>query len=213
MSFFSPHGFVQLLHAYGPIVLAVVVGLECIGLPLPGETLLIAAAVYAGTSQKINIALVILCAAAGAIIGQVAAYGIGWSIGFRLLRRYGRYIGLTPRRLAFGRALFRRHGVKVVIIARFVVVLRTIAGLLAGANHMPWHRFIIANVVGGVIWTTVYGLGAYQLGHAAKDLAGPVAIGIGALVIVALAGAALYARRHEHRLLAAPARRAQRVEG
>ena len=213
MSFFSPHEFVQLLRAYGPIVLAVVVGLECIGLPLPGETLLIAAAVYAGTTQQINIALVILSAAAGAIIGQAAAYGIGWSIGFRLLRRYGRYIGLTPRRLAFGRALFRRHGVKVVIIARFIVVLRTIAGLMAGANHMPWHRFIIANVVGGVVWTMIYGLGAYQLGHAAKHLAGPVAIGIGALVIVALAGAALYARRHEHRLLGAPARRAQGVKG
>src|SRR5579871_112567 len=213
MLFFSPHELVQLLHTYGPIVVAIVVGLECVGLPLPGETLLIAAAVYAGTSQKINIAAVILFAAAGAIIGQAAAYGIGWSIGYRLLRRYGGYVWLTPRRLAFGRALFRRHGVKVVIIARFVVVLRTIAGLLAGANHMPWHRFIVANVVGGVAWATIYGLGAYQIGHAAKNLAGPVAIGVGALVIVVLAGAALYARRHEHRLLATPVRRAQGVQG
>lgn len=213
MSFFSPHELVQLLHSYGPIVLAIVVGLECVGLPLPGETLLVAAAVYTGTSQKINIALVILFAAAGAIIGQAAAYGIGWSIGYRLLRRYGRYVGLTPRRLAFGRVLFRRHGVKVVIIARFVVVLRTIAGLLAGANHMPWPRFIVANIVGGIAWTTAYGLAAYELGHVAKDLAGPVAIGLGVLIIVALAGAALFARRHEHRLLASPPRRTQSAEG
>ena len=138
MSFFSLHHLIELLHAYGNVVLGIVVGLESVGLPLPGETLLIAAAVLAATSHQLNIALVILSAAAGAIVGQMAGYGIGWGVGFRLLRRYGRYIGLTDRRLAFGRALFRRHGVKVVFASRFIVLLRTLAALLAGANHMPW---------------------------------------------------------------------------
>ena len=72
----------------------------------------------------------------------MAGYGIGWGVGFRLLRRYGRYIGLTDRRLAYGRALFRRHGVKVVFASRFIVLLRTLAALLAGANRMPRGRFM-----------------------------------------------------------------------
>ena len=115
----------------------------------------------------------------GAIIGQAAGYWIGWGVGFRLLRRYGHYIGLTNRRLAFGRALFRRHGVKVIIVSRFVVLLRTLAGLLAGANHMPWPRFMAANVVGSAVWAGLYGFGAYALGHEAKHVAGPAGIAIG----------------------------------
>ena len=129
MEFFSLHHLIQLLHSYGNVVLGVVVGLESIGLPLPGETLLIAAAVLAGTTHQMNIVLVVLSAALGAIIGQTAGYAIGWSVGFRLLRRHGRAIGLTDRRLAFGRALFRRHGVKVVFASRFIVLLRVAIGI------------------------------------------------------------------------------------
>ena len=207
MSFLSLHHvLIQLLHEYGNIVLGVVVGLECLGLPLPGETLLIAAAVIAGTTQHLNIVLVVISAALGAIIGQMSGYWIGWSIGLRLLRHYGRYVGLNDRRLAYGRALFRKHGEKVVVASRFVVLLRTLAGLLAGANHMPWPRFMIANVVGSVAWSAFYGVGAYMLGHAAKDLAGPVAIGASAVLLLAVVGAALYARRRERRILAHPMR-------
>jgi len=197
---------IQLLHEYGNIVLGVVVGLECVGLPLPGETLLIAAAVIAGTTQHLNIAFVVFSAALGAIVGQAAGYWIGWSIGLRLLRHYGRYIGLNDRRLAYGRALFRKHGEKVVVASRFVVVLRTLTGLLAGANHMPWPRFMIANVAGSLVWSIFYGVGAYLLGHAAKDLAGPVAIGGSAVLLLVAVGAVLYARRREHRILGHPMR-------
>ncbi|HLJ04642.1 MAG TPA: DedA family protein [Acetobacteraceae bacterium] len=207
MSFLSLHHvLIQLLHEYGNIVLGVVVGLECVGLPLPGETLLIAASIIAGTTQHLNIVMVVISAALGAIIGQLGGYWIGWSVGFRLLRRYGRYIGLNDRRMAYGRALFRKHGEKVVVVSRFVVLLRTLAGLLAGANHMPFGRFMVANVAGSVAWSTLYGVGAYMLGHAAKDVAGPVAIGFSALLLLALGGTALYVRRREHRLLSAPMR-------
>ena len=96
------------------------------------------------------------------------------------------HIGLTDRRLAFGRALFRRHGVKVVFASRFIVLLRTLAALLAGANRMPWGRFMAANVAGSVAWSALYGFGAYLLGHEAKQVAGPVAIGIGVIVAAAL---------------------------
>jgi membrane protein DedA with SNARE-associated domain len=110
------------------------------------------------------------------------------------------------RRLPPALSLFRRHGEKVIIASRFIVVLRTLAGLLAGANHMPLVRFMVANVVGSVAWATLYGFGAYMLGHEAKHVAGPLAIGFTVLVVVAIAGAALYARRREHQLLAQPMR-------
>jgi membrane protein DedA with SNARE-associated domain len=211
MEFFSVHHLIELLHAYGNVVLGVVVGLESVGLPVPGETLLIAAAVYAATTHQLNIAFVILSAAAGAIVGQMAGYAIGWGVGFRLLRRYGRYIGLTDRRLAFGRALFRRHGVKVVLAARFIVLLRTLAALLAGANRMPRGRFMAANIAGSVVWSSLYGFGAYMLGHEAKYVAGPVAIGICVFVAGALVVAGLYMRHREHQLLTQQARAGRRV--
>ena len=208
MAFFSLHHLVELLHSYGIVVVGAVIALESLGLPLPGETLLIAAAVVAGTTLQLNIATVIGAAALGSIIGQAAGYVIGWSIGFRLLRRYGRYIGLTDRRLDLGRQLFARHGAKVVLAARFVVLLRTLAALLAGANRMPLGSFMAANVAGSVAWSSLYGLGAYLLGHEAVHLAGPVAIGLGAVIAVALIGGLFVMRRNEHRLLAQPVRTA-----
>jgi membrane protein DedA with SNARE-associated domain len=206
MDFFSFHHLLQLFHAYGNVVVALVVGLECVGLPLPGETLLIAAAVYAGTTHHLNILLVILSATVGAIVGQVMGYGIGWAFGHRLLRRYGRHIGLNTRRLAYGRALFRRHGEKVVIISRFVVVLRTLAALLAGANRMRCAPFMMANVAGSVAWAAFYGVGAYYLGQEAKHLAGPAAAAICGAVGAGLFGAWLLARRQEQRVLRHPLR-------
>lgn len=206
MAFFSLHNLIQLLHEYGNLVVAVVVGLESIGLPLPGETLLIAAAIWAGSTHQLNIFLVVLSAALGAIAGQMAGYIVGWSVGFDLLRRYGGYIGLNDRRLAYGRALFRRHGVKVVVVARFIVLLRTLAALLAGANRMPWPRFMAANIAGSAGWASLYGFGAYYLGREAKQVAGPAALAIAAVVVVAAGAAALYARRRERQLLGEPLR-------
>jgi membrane protein DedA with SNARE-associated domain len=203
MSLFSLHHLVELLHTYGYTVLAVVVGLESLGLPLPGESLLIAAAVVAGTTPQLNIFSVVIAAAIGAISGQTAGYWLGRIAGFRLLGHYGRHVGLTPRRLAYGRALFHRHGIKVVIGSRFVALLRTITALLAGANHMPWLPFMAANIAGCVIWTALYGFGAYTLGHEAKAMAGPAAIVIGVIAVVALVAAGLYIRRHEQRLQSA----------
>jgi membrane protein DedA with SNARE-associated domain len=209
MDFFSSHELIQLLHTYGYAVLCIVVGLECLGLPVPGETLVIAASILAGTTHQMSIVLVVFFAAFGAIIGQMAGYWIGWRVGFRLLRRYGRYIGLTDRRLAFGRALFRRHGVKVIIASRFIVVLRTLAALLAGANHMPWPRFIAANIVGSVAWAALYGGSAYALGHEVKRLAGPVGIVVGVIAAVVVVAVVIYVRRAERQALHGPTRRAR----
>jgi membrane protein DedA with SNARE-associated domain len=206
MDFLSSHHLIELLHAYGNVVVAVVVGLECLGLPLPGETLLIAAGVYAGTTHQLNISFVVLSAAIGAILGQMAGYAIGWAFGYRLLRRYGGRIGLTHRRLALGRALFRRHGEKVIVVSRFVVVLRTLAGLLAGANRMRWSSFMVANVAGSIAWSAIYGAGAYYLGHEAKHLAGPAAMAICGAALAGLLCTWFYTRRQERRLLRQPLR-------
>lgn len=201
MSFVTLHQLIALVHSYGTTVVGVVVALECLGLPVPGESLLIAAAVYAGTTQHLNILLVFAAAAGGAIVGQVVGYWIGAGVGYRLLHRYGYRIGLTTRRMAYGRALFRKHGVKVVIAARFIVLLRTIAALLAGANRMSWMRFMAANVVGSVAWAGLYGFGAYALGHQAKHLAAPAAIALSAVVLIGVVVSVLIARRHERRVM------------
>jgi membrane protein DedA with SNARE-associated domain len=200
------HALIGLLHSYGYLALAAVVGLESLGLPLPGEGLLIAAALFAGTTHKMSIYGVITAAAVGAIAGQAAGYWIGLHLGTPLLRRYGPRIGLSTRRMALGRLLFRRHGVKLVIVARFIVVLRTIGALLAGANEMAWTRFMLGNVIGSVAWAAAYGFAVSELGKQMKHMAGPIGIAVGV-------GAALFAgvgwlimHRHEKRLTGKPAR-------
>jgi len=202
MNLIHPHSLIGLLHAYGCAGLALGVGLECLGLPVPGEGLLIMAAVYAGSTHNLNPYLVGLAAAGGAILGQLAGYGIGRSVGYSLLRRYGHHIGLTWRRLALGRLLFRRHGVKVVIVARFVILLRMIAAILAGANRMPFRNFMIANVVGSVAWAAFYSLGATMLGKQMKHATGPIGIGVGVAAVVVFLAGSWVMHRHERRLTA-----------
>jgi membrane protein DedA with SNARE-associated domain len=196
------HDYIAAHHHTGYFALALIVGLENMGLPLPGESLLIGAAIYAGTTHRLNIALVVLSVAAGSFVGNACGYLIGGAIGFTLLRRYGRYIGLSEQRLALGRELFRRHGGKVVIFGRFVVVLRTLAALLAGANQMPWPRFFLANAAGSIAWSGLYGFGAYLLGDQAKKLAGPAGIAIGIVGAIALVATIVFVRRQEKRLIA-----------
>jgi membrane protein DedA with SNARE-associated domain len=106
------------------------------GLPLPGEAMLIAAAIYAGKSGGLDIAEVIAAAAAGAIVGDNIGYWIGREIGFRIHVRYGRYVGLTEQRIKLGQYLFMQHGGKIVFFGRFVALLRVLAALLAGVNRM-----------------------------------------------------------------------------
>lgn len=196
-----PHDFLlNLLRTDGYPALAVLVALECIGLPLPGETLLIGAALFATHTQQIDINLVVLSATLGAIVGQSLSYLIGYTFGYRMLRCYGARVGLTARRLALGRLMFRRHGVKVVVVSRFVALLRQVAGLLAGAAHMSWTRFMAANVVGSVLWAAGYGYGAAVLGDTLKRVAGPVALVIGIAVAVAILAGVLFIRWHERRL-------------
>jgi membrane protein DedA with SNARE-associated domain len=190
----------SLISHYGYAAVAVVVGLESMGLPLPGETTLVLSAVYAATYSDLNIAGVIGAAALGAIVGDNVGYWIGREFGYPLLLRYGRYVGLSETRIKLGQYLFLRHGGKVVFFGRFIAVLRVLAAFLAGVNRMEWASFLAANAAGGVLWAFVYGFGAYMFGAALFHAARPVtiALAIGALVIIIVA--MRYVRSHEAEL-------------
>ncbi|MBV8702793.1 MAG: DedA family protein, partial [Acetobacteraceae bacterium] len=188
-----------LAHAgYGAVMLAV--GIESMGIPFPGETTLIAAAAYAGSTHKLNIVLVVAAAAAGAIIGDNIGFWIGREVGLRLLLRYGKYIRMTERRIKLGQYLFQRYGGAVVFFGRFVAVLRALAAFLAGTNRMSWPRFLVFNAAGGIVWSSAYGFGAYALGTQIHRLAGPVGIALGAVALVLIVCAIVFVHRHEHQL-------------
>ncbi|HEX2527126.1 MAG TPA: DedA family protein [Geminicoccus sp.] len=185
------------IQAYGLWALFVVVALESMGLPLPGETALISAAVYAGTTHGLPIAAVIGIAAAGAIAGDNLGFLIGRRIGLPMLERYGRHVGFDKGRLKLGQYLFLRHGGKIVFLGRFVAFLRAFAAVLAGTNRMPWPHFLVANGLGGLCWSTLFGVGAYLFGQEIHRVAGPVGLVVlaSALLLVVLATHLL--RRHE----------------
>ncbi len=196
------HDIAHLIHTYGLIVVAVVIGLESIGLPFPGETVLILAGIYAGTKHDLNIVAVVVTAAVAAIAGQVIGYVIGREFGYRLLLRYGPYLQITESRIKLGEYLFMRHGSKIVFVARFVPLLRSLAGILAGANRMPWPQFLFANTLGAFAWAAVFGFAAYLLGHEVEHVAGPLMITIGIAALIVLAIIANFISRHEAQLAA-----------
>jgi membrane protein DedA with SNARE-associated domain len=210
MPFFSHAEISHLLTAYGYLVVALIVGIEGMGIPLPGEATLIAASIAAGTTHELNVVLVIGAAAGGAIVGDNAGFWIGRSLGYRLLRRYGSYIGLSQRRMKLGQYLVTRYGGTLVFAGRFIALLRTLAPFVAGANRMAWPRFVAFNAAGGVTWATVYGSAAYALGKQAHGIVGRAGLLLGIVGVVAIAAAWLFLRRNEARL-EAEAERAEKL--
>ena len=190
----------HLLVVYGYWAVLVVIALESTGIPLPGETILIAAGIYAGTTHRLSVPLLIVAAAAGAILGDNLGYWIGREGGFRLLRRYGRYIRLDDRKIKVGQYLFLRYGGAVVFFGRFVSVLRAWAAFLAGTDQMPWGRFLLFNAIGGILWATVYGLGSFLLGESAVRIAGPLTIAFALGAIAVVVGYLIFLARHLKRL-------------
>ena len=188
------------LMTYGYLAVFVFVAIESIGIPFPGETMLLVAAIDAGTTHQLSIVLVILAATCGAILGDNLGFWIGREGGYRLLRRYGRYIGFNERRVKLGLYLFRKHGGKIVFFGRFVAVLRAWAAFLAGVNRMQWSRFLLFNALGGVIWATLYGLGGYFLGEEIHRLTGPVGIVTIVLAVLIIIASLIFVRRQEKQL-------------
>ncbi len=190
----------HLLATYGYLAVLLFVAIESTGIPFPGETMLLVAAIYAGTSHRLSIALVIVAAASGAILGDNLGFWIGREGGYRLLRRYGRYIRLDERKLKLGLYLFRKHGAKIVFFGRFVAVLRAWAAFLAGTNRMKWPPFLLFNALGGIVWATIYGLGGYLLGEDIHRLTGPVGIVTIVLAVLIIIASLIFARRNEKQL-------------
>jgi membrane protein DedA with SNARE-associated domain len=192
----------DLLSAHGYWLVAAVITLESMGIPLPGETTLVTAAVYAGTTHHLKIGFVIAAAAIGAIVGDNAGFWVGRRFGVGLLHRYGHLVRLDRKRISLGQHLFERHGGKVVFFGRFVAVLRTLAALLAGVNGMEVRRFLIFNATGGIVWATVYGVAAYVFGEQVERLHGALAtVGLAVAVIAVVLGLWI-ARKHEQVLAA-----------
>ena len=184
---------------YGYLAIFVIVGMESAGIPMPGETVLVTAAILAGEGT-LRIYGVIGAAAAGAIVGDNCGYWVGREFGFPLVYRYGRYVRLDERRLKLGQYLFLKHGGKIVFFGRFVAVLRAFAAFLAGVNRFNWEEFFLYNAAGGIVWASIFGFGGFWLGRAFEHYARPV--GVAALIAAVIGSvlAARFIRSHEQAL-------------
>ena len=192
------HEFVS---ANGYWAIALIVGLESMGIPLPGETILVLAAIYAAADPTLNIWVVIAVATIGSIMGDNAGYWIGRKYAYALLVRYGRYIGMSTARIKVGQYLFRQHGGKVVFLGRFVALLRILAAFLAGVNRMPWRQFLAANAAGAVLWASAFGAGGYFFGKLLFQLHHSLAVVVFAVALAAFLGVGYLIHRYEYQLI------------
>lgn len=152
------------LEHYGVWAILLLVMLEDFGVPLPGETVLIAGAIYAGAG-RLNIVAVGVIGFAAAVTGDNIGYAIGRFGGRALVERWGRYIFLTPERLDKTEDFFNRHGGKIIAIARFIEVLRQANGIVAGISEMRWLRFLAFNALGAALWVGTWVSAGYFAGE------------------------------------------------
>jgi membrane protein DedA with SNARE-associated domain len=153
----------QYMLAYGYWAVFFGVMLENAGVPIPGETILLIAGYFASTGE-FHLALVMLIAASGAVIGDNIGFAIGHHYGRNVLLRIGRFFFLTPKRFARMEKYFEDHGNKTILVARFITGLRVFAALLAGASKMPWRIFVVYNVAGAILWSVVITTLGYLFG-------------------------------------------------
>ena len=165
----APHlpGFLAylapVLDSYGYLAVGGLVTVEDFGIPVPGETILVAASVYAGAG-RLSIVVVGIVALAAAVIGDNIGYAIGRFGGHALVLRYGRFVLLTEERLARAEGFFARYGGPIVVVARFIEGLRQLNGIIAGIAEMPWPRFLLFNAIGAALWVGVWTSVGYLAG-------------------------------------------------
>ena len=188
----------HLIDVAGYPLLFLLVMSESSGIPVPGETALITAAVLA-SQGKLEIAVVIGLAAAGAIIGDNIGYLIGRKGGRWILERPGLLRQQRLQVLTVGEPFFERHGPKAVFFGRFLLGLRIWASWLAGATRMPWRSFLLWNALGGITWAIAVGVIAYYLGHSAENAIEAFGLYGLAAVLVAIASTLYLHRRHRRR--------------
>jgi membrane protein DedA with SNARE-associated domain len=154
----------SLVGHYGYGILFLLVTIESLGIPLPGETALVTAAAFAATG-RLEIAWVFAVGAVAAIVGDNSAYWFGRTGGLQLVERYGHRVGLTEAKLTRVRAFYESHGSKTVLIGRFIAIMRSWAAILAGVMRMSYPRFIAYNAAGCILWTSVFSTLGYLFGR------------------------------------------------
>ena len=201
-------GFLQalapLLDHWGYAAVAFLLFVEDFGVPAPGETVLIAASVYAGAG-RLNVVAVGLIAFAAAVLGDNTGYAIGRFGGRALVLRYGRYVMLTEERLDKAEAFFNHHGGKIVTVARFIEGLRQANGIIAGTTGMRWPRFLAFNALGAAVWVAVWTSVGYLAGDhitTVYDTVGRYSLYV--LVAAVLLAVAVVLRRRRRRTAARP---------
>ncbi|HEV7837464.1 MAG TPA: DedA family protein, partial [Gemmatimonadaceae bacterium] len=193
MHVFAQH-LARLLLLYTYPVLLLLVLLESVGIPLPGEIALVTAAAYASNGH-ISIYIVILLAAAGATVGGILGYWIGLKGGLPLLAHYGGYIGIRKSHIDRAHAFFERNGAKTILFGRFIALLRTWAAIVAGAACMSFTKFVTYNTIGSVVWATTFGVLGYYFGrdlplleryisHASLAVLALVALGVVVFLVI-----------------------------
>jgi membrane protein DedA with SNARE-associated domain len=200
------------LDHFGYWAVLLLVMIEDFGVPVPGETILIAAAVYAGAG-RLNVIVVGIVGFVAAVIGDNIGFAIGHYGGRALVLRWGRYVRLTPERLDQAEAFFNRHGAWIITIARFIEVLRQANGIVAGTTGMRWRRFLVFNALGAALWVGTW----VGLGYLAGSHIGAIYHGItrysyyvlSALAVVLAAFIARHIVRRRRRRTAPAARQAK----
>ncbi|MET9070343.1 DedA family protein [Streptosporangium sandarakinum] len=190
------------------LIVGLVIGVESLGIPLPGEIVLVSAALLAAKGV-VDPVWVGVCASAGAIIGDSIGYAIGRKGGQplfdRLGRRFPKHFG--PEHIARAAHYFHRYGMWTVFFGRFIALLRILAGPLAGALHMPYWRFLVANVLGGIVWAGGTTAAVYSVGRVAEQwlkgfswvgLVAAVLFGLGTTVFIKRRAARAAAEKEEH---------------
>jgi membrane protein DedA with SNARE-associated domain len=157
------HGVAPVLDRWGYLAVAGFIGVESFGVPAPGQTIMVAAAIYAGAG-RLNIVAVAAIAFIAAVLGDNIGYWIGVRGGRRFVHRFGKYFMLTPERLERAERFFARRGSRIVVVARFIDGLRQLNGVIAGITAMPWRTFLLYNAIGAALWVGWWTTIAYVLG-------------------------------------------------
>lgn len=201
------HGVAPILDRWGYTAVGAMIGVESFGMPAPGQTIMVAAAIYAGAG-RLNIFGVAAIAFVAAVLGDNVGYWIGVRGGRKAVHRWGKYVFLTPERTERAEAFFARRGGRIVVIARFIDGLRQFNGVIAGITGMGWRRFLLFNTIGALLWVGFWTTVAYLLGTRLVEIIEAVhpyrwwVIGLG------IAAVATYVTLHIRHLKRRRARRA-----
>jgi membrane protein DedA with SNARE-associated domain len=157
-------GVAPILDRWGYLAIAGVIGVESFGVPAPGQTIMVAAAIYAGAG-RMNIVAVAAISFVAAVLGDNIGYWIGVRGGRKVVHRFGKYVFITPERFDRAERFFARRGNRIVVAARFIDVLRQLNGVIAGITAMPWRTFLLYNAIGAALWVGWWTTLSYLLGN------------------------------------------------